>query len=102
MRLVSGIGDAKLKDLGPRVLAMIDEHCRAHDLSRDNPAVLSASPQALTSRPPSAERRLAWSLFRKGTAIDEVVRQTGRSRGTIVQYLVEFIGRERPNLAPWI
>ncbi|HMC89909.1 MAG TPA: DNA helicase RecQ [Gemmataceae bacterium] len=103
MRLVSGIGDAKLKDLGPRVLAVIDEHCRARGLARDTPAAaLSASPVTATARPPSAERRLAWDLFRQGTAIDEVVRQTGRSRGTIVQYLVELIGRERPNLAPWI
>ena len=35
MRLISGIGDAKLRDLGDRFLQLLNEYCGANGLDRD-------------------------------------------------------------------
>jgi ATP-dependent DNA helicase RecQ len=44
----------------------------------------------------TASKSLAFSLFRLGTSIDDVMTQTGRTRPTVVDYLAEYIRAERP------
>jgi ATP-dependent DNA helicase RecQ len=102
MRLISGIGDAKLRDIGQRVLNVLDEHCRARDLSRNNPAAPPHAPEPAPSTRPNAQRDLAFQLFRQGKTLDEVSKSTDRSRRTLCEYLCDFIRSERPAaLAPW-
>jgi ATP-dependent DNA helicase RecQ len=104
MRLLYGIGDTKLRDFGDRFLRVIDSDCRARGLSRDNPhgPPRTPEPRSLSSRP-NPQRELAFDLFRRGTAVDEVVRQTGRSRGTVCEYLADYIREEKPaSIAPWV
>jgi ATP-dependent DNA helicase RecQ len=104
MRAVYGIGATKLADFGGRFLHLLDVHCRARSLSRDN----SSSPERAPELPklgarPNPQRALAFDLFRKGTGIDDVARQTGRERSTLFGYLEEYVREERPaSLAPWV
>src|SRR5207302_1039014 len=104
MRLISGIGDARLRDLGDDVLKIIDKHCRDRGLTRDNSPAPAPSPQP-PSPPakPNAQRDLAFELFREGKTLDQVSRQSDRTRNTLRDYLCEFIRTERPqSLAPWV
>jgi ATP-dependent DNA helicase RecQ len=104
MRWIYGIGEAKLRDLGQRFLDVIEEHCRERRLSRDNP---SAAPQPAEPRVnlprPNPQRELALNLFRQGQRLTEVMRQTGRARSTLVEYLCDYVRQEHPaTLRPWI
>jgi ATP-dependent DNA helicase RecQ len=98
MRLVSGIGDQKLRDFGEGFLQVLDEHCRARGLSRNQRAQRPPRKETSSSSSlrPNPARNLAWTLFRQGETVEEVVRQTGRARGTVVEYLAQFIQEERP------
>jgi ATP-dependent DNA helicase RecQ len=103
MRLISGIGDAKLRDIGQRVLNVLDEHCRARDLSRNNAAAPPPQHEPAPSTRPNVQRDLAFQLFRQGKTLDEVSKNTDRSRRTLCEYLCDFIRSERPaSLAPWV
>jgi ATP-dependent DNA helicase RecQ len=109
MRLVSGIGDQKLRNFGERFLQVLDEQCRARGLSRNQRCSQKESGVLKPQRAPSSTirpnltRNLAWKLFRRGETVDEVVRQTGRARSTIVEYLARFIQEERPSTtAAWV
>jgi len=97
MHLVYGIGEAKLRDFGPQFLRLIQDHCRRHGLTTDNPAgplKAEAAPRAASR--PNAQRDLAFKLFRQGAAIADVMRQVQRSRATVVDYLCEYIRERRP------
>jgi ATP-dependent DNA helicase RecQ len=88
MRQVSGVGDAKLRDLGERFLEVIRQHVGA-----------PASPPA----PAADARGRAFDLFRRGTALGEVGRDLGQPHAVVVGYLCEYIHSERPrSLAPWV
>jgi ATP-dependent DNA helicase RecQ len=104
MHLVYGIGEAKLRDFGPQFLRLIQDHCRRHGLTTDNPAgplKAEAAPRAASR--PNAQRDLAFKLFRQGAAIADVMRQVQRSRATVVDYLCEYIRERRPTaIASWV
>jgi ATP-dependent DNA helicase RecQ len=105
MRLVYGIGDAKLREFGERFLQLIAKHCREGGVSQD---ITSLPPRAAEVRKPAtsrlnAQRDLAFNLFRQGAALEDVMHQTGRARATILDYLCEFVREERPrSLAMWL
>jgi ATP-dependent DNA helicase RecQ len=106
MRLVYGIGDAKLRDFGERFLQVIHDHSSRRGLTRDNPG---APPRVEeVTREPVAPRAgtrpaLAFELFRQGAAIEDVMHQTQRARSTVSDYLCEFIRTERPqSIAAWV
>ena len=82
MRLVYGIGDAKLRDFGERFLQAIEESCRDRGLTRDQPpAAPTRTPATLKSSTRSNPTRdLAFDLFRQQAAVDDVMHQTTRSR----------------------
>jgi ATP-dependent DNA helicase RecQ len=104
MRLVSGVGDAKLRAYGERFVQAIRDHCQEAGLLLDQSPGLVRTVEA---RPPSSrpnpQRTLAFELFREGAAIEDVMHQSGRSRSTVVDYLGEFIREERPkSIAAWV
>ena len=91
LRLVYGIGDAKLRDFGPQFFRVILEHGRQRGLTTDNPSrpVQSLEEPRKSSSRINPQRRLAFGLFRDGASIEDVIHQTGRSRSTIMDYLAE-------------
>jgi ATP-dependent DNA helicase RecQ len=104
MRLVSGVGDAKLREFGELFLKAIQEHCRTVGVTADNPAAPARpeEPRKASSRP-NPQRDQAFELFRRGTPVEEVINQTGRTRPTVIDYLCEYIREERPaSVAAWV
>jgi len=104
MRLVYGVGDAKLRDFGARFLDKLRDYCAENDLSRDNAAGAPRSePARKPSSRPNAQRDLAYDLFRQDCAIEDVIHQTARGRATVMDYLAEFVREERPaSVAAWV
>jgi ATP-dependent DNA helicase RecQ len=103
MRWIYGIGEAKLRDFGQRFLAAIDRHCRERVVSRDNPPGTPAAESRANLMRPNPQRDLALKLFRQGANLSEVMRRTGRARGTLVEYLCDYIRQEQPaTLRPWM
>jgi ATP-dependent DNA helicase RecQ len=105
MRAVSGVGDAKLHLFGARFFEVIDEHCQARGLARDQrPGTRSLfEPRPAAPTRPNAVRDQALELFRQGVGLDEVVKQTGRARSTVVEYLAQYIAQEKPrSVAAWV
>jgi ATP-dependent DNA helicase RecQ len=104
MRLVYGIGDAKLRELGAVFLQVIEQQCRQRSLSRDNAAspVRAAEPPTGPSRP-NRQRQRAFELFGKGATIEKVMHETGRARSTVCEYLAEFIRENAPSdITTWV
>jgi ATP-dependent DNA helicase RecQ len=105
LRLVPGIGDARLLEHGDDLMALVDAHCEAGGLDRD---ARSLPPR----RPPEARRpsRITPSkaesrhLFRRGATIEEVIRRTGRARSTVVKDLCELVeaGDCMPDISAWM
>ncbi len=104
MRFVTGIGDAKLRDFGQTFFDALDQHCTGHGLTRDQgsrPA--AAEPRLPMGEQPSSLRAEAFRLFRGGSSLQDVMRQTGRTANTVLQLLVEFVRAERPaSVRAWV
>jgi ATP-dependent DNA helicase RecQ len=97
MRAVYGVGDAKLRDFGGRFLAAIVEHCRGRGLALDAPAQRDEPCESAGPGP------TAFDLYRQGRSVEEVMRRLGLRRGAAVDYLADFIRRERPaSVAAWV
>jgi len=107
MRLVTGMGDAKMRDFGRSFFELIDDHCRRHGLARE-PAATGNRPAPLAPAErgppaPGSTREQAFALFRTGASLNEVARQTGRAPSTVIGYLEHFVREEKPrSLAPWV
>lgn len=106
MRLISGIGEVKLRDFGGRFLDAISEHCGRLGVAQDvnAPAAAPRREELLkTFSRPNPQRDLAFRLFRERASTDEVIRQTGRSRGTVNEYLCDFIRAEPADrISAWV
>jgi ATP-dependent DNA helicase RecQ len=104
MRLIHGIGDSKLNDYGDEFLATIQRHCRDTGLGLDQKQSEPERRQPRSSSGRSTPQRdLAIQLFRKQVGIEEVVRLSDRARGTVVEYLCDFIVEEKPAaIDPWV
>jgi ATP-dependent DNA helicase RecQ len=105
MRLISGIGDAKLRDFGDRFMQLIDDTCASRGLDRDKAHAPPANRPDMPRSPvrPTLQRDQAFQLFRKDTVIEDVMHQTGKARSTVNDYLCQFIHEERPaSIAPWV
>jgi ATP-dependent DNA helicase RecQ len=101
---IKGVGERKLKDLGPQFLACIQKYCTANGIGVD---VEIETPNDLPPRPkrpnPSPARKNAFAMFKQGKSIEEVMQATDRARSTTCQYLVEFIEAEKPStIAHWV
>ena len=93
--LVYGIGEAKLRDLGEPVLALITTHCRTHNLPADV-AITRPAPEPPKPRAMTEVKAMAFTLFRLGTSVADVMHQTQRTRTTVLDYLCEYIRAEKP------
>jgi ATP-dependent DNA helicase RecQ len=102
MRAVYGVGDAKLREFGPRFLDLIRAYAAEHGLSLDQVAGPPPAPTPRErSRPVAAG--LAFALFREGAAIPDVMHQLDRARGTVMDYLADYIHTEQPaSIATWV
>jgi ATP-dependent DNA helicase RecQ len=105
MRLIYGVGETKLRDYGETFLKAIRDYCRDQGLEMDRAGSsprLVEEPRKLLPRA-NPQRDQAFELFRKGVGLDAVVKQTGRARGTVAEYLADYIREARPkSLKPWV
>jgi ATP-dependent DNA helicase RecQ len=103
MRELYGVGEAKLRDFGPRFLALVADYSKNHGLKLDaGPAYV---PSLTTTPPPKATARQQsmYDLFRQGLAVEDVAHQSGLRRATVMDYLAEFIRDEKPgSIEIWV
>ena len=103
---ISGIGEAKLRNLGPRLLPFLTTHCRAANLSMDTthaPPPPRLEPRPSSSTRPNPQKQLAFKLFASGATLEEVSEQTGRAVSTLTEYLADFITQTRPaDISAWV
>ncbi|HKB35394.1 MAG TPA: RecQ family ATP-dependent DNA helicase [Gemmataceae bacterium] len=118
MRLISGVGDFKLRQYGDKFLGIIRAYCTRKGLAQDatpapvgnrNPKPEIPNPESqipnVDEAPPklSPRQQTAFALFRDGTVVEDVMHQLNLSRTTIVDYLTLFIRQERPaSISHWI
>jgi ATP-dependent DNA helicase RecQ len=103
LRRVSGVGDFKLRTYGQLFLDAIIDHCRQTGLTTDVPLPRTAAVRAPVSTVLSPKKKLSFRLFREGTAIADVVHQTGLSRATVTDHLADFIRAEKPkSIFMWV
>jgi ATP-dependent DNA helicase RecQ len=105
-RLVYGIGENKLNDLGPKFVPFIATHCAAKGLATDQvgaaPARVAAPPVVVPVAL-NAQKKEAFAMFRQGASIEEVSQQIGRARATVTEYLADFIAADRPaTIGAWV
>jgi ATP-dependent DNA helicase RecQ len=103
MKLIYGIGDRKLQDFGQQVLEVLQRVCRARQLPTDvaAPPVELAPARGFAGL--SKTRALANDLFRQQASIETVVERTGMTRNTVMQYMVEYIRRDKPaRIDAWV
>jgi ATP-dependent DNA helicase RecQ len=103
MRLVSGVGDVKLRDFGDAFRSVIVAFANERGLSTDLPPPREPSPTATTSTKISASKQATFALFREGLAIEDVLHRTKLTRSTIADHLAEFIRLEKPeSIFDWV
>jgi ATP-dependent DNA helicase RecQ len=108
MRYVSGIGERKLREFGPLFLKAILEHCRRTGQPTDVPMPRTTTgpyPAARRETPTrlSPKKELSFQLFRDGSAVEDVMHQTGLTRATIMDHLSDFIRAEKPeSIFGWV
>ena len=106
---VKGVGEAKCKQYGEVVLAAIKDYCQTNSLEMD----VGATSETTSFDPPTGEpqkglklskaRQLAFDMFEQKLSIEEVAKSVNRAESTTVQYLVEYIKREKiSNPYPWV
>jgi ATP-dependent DNA helicase RecQ len=91
LRLVSGVGEAKLRDFGERFLEAIRGPGGA------------PRAQAKPRLSPADERARAFALFRQGAPVERVMEELGQGRSHVLNHLDDYVRAERPrSLAPWV
>jgi ATP-dependent DNA helicase RecQ len=103
LQLVYGIGARKIDDFGDPLLRAIIDYCERQNLPLDIAAAPVVAPKPAKEPAMNATRALAFSRFREGAAVEDVMHQTGRSRSTILDYLCDFVRREKPeSIDAWL
>ncbi len=87
LKKIKGIGEAKVKQFGAELIAMIRAYCIEHKIEADETPVLSLEkPEKIDTK------TLSFEMFKSGKTIDEIARERGFVRGTIEGHLATFIG----------
>jgi ATP-dependent DNA helicase RecQ len=104
MRLVYGVGEAKLRDFAPQFLRVIAEHGEQRGLTMDvSNSSLARKPERTDPKPPSLRQHAMNALFRQDLAIEDVMHQSGLARSTVMDYLATYIRSERPaSIRAWV
>jgi ATP-dependent DNA helicase RecQ len=103
LRVVRGIGERKLEDLGNELIAVVDAYCRDHGVTCDVALQSAALPE-----PPRPQARIpakeqAFAMFAQGADIDRVAEAIGRARSTTSGYLADYIAERRPEqIDAWV
>jgi ATP-dependent DNA helicase RecQ len=98
---VRGVGERKLKELGPRFLSHIAAYSREHGLQLD--AAIGGRPRPDRRRSGSDTRHTALEMFARGSTVEHVAAATGRAPTTVWGYLDDFIASQRPErLDAWV
>jgi hypothetical protein len=87
LRLISGIGKARLRRYGKEIRELIQKYCAEQRLPT-NPTTTPARPQPGTSE----TKRLSLELHRAGKSVDEIAAERRLARSTIEGHLSHFIG----------
>ncbi len=104
LRLIYGIGEAKLKSFGDLIIPVIVDYCRIHNVPTDV-SVRRPPPdcQPMASRRPNASKEKAFQLFARGKSMRQVAQEVDRTEKTVAEYLAEYISVEKPtSIAAWV
>jgi ATP-dependent DNA helicase RecQ len=96
LRSLYGIGEMKMRDLGPLVLPIIKQYCEESGLAMDCESAPLVNPAPAPAKQMTATRALAIELFRGGAVIEDVMHQTNKARATVIDYLCDHIRRDKP------
>ena len=99
---VHGVGERKLKNLGPQFLQHIASYCAKQGLSLD--VAIGSRPRSVAkTKKPNPVKREAFEMFARRCTVEQVMSALGRARSTTMRYLAEYVERENPkHLDPWI
>ncbi len=99
MRQISGVGEVKLRAYGRQFLDAIREHAAANPAPPPPPQ----RPAGSSSVAAAARRQQAFTLFRDGAAVPDVMHQLKLARSTVGDYLVQFVETEKPtDISAWV
>jgi ATP-dependent DNA helicase RecQ len=103
LHLISGVGEARLRDYGVDVLAIVACISQNEGLSTDNP-LDGPNTQSPRPRPPAnGAADAAYPMYRDGKTVAEVARVLGKMESTACEYLCCFIHQERPeSIDAWV
>jgi ATP-dependent DNA helicase RecQ len=102
-RTIRGIGDRKAADYGERFVAAIVDYCRAKGLAMDQRVVVSTPQRLIGTVAGNAIREQAFDLFDKGTSVADASVELGRTAGTVLGYLEEYITNRKPaSIEAWV
>ncbi len=103
MRLVYGIGDAKLREYGDLILTKLRAYCADRGLPMDQAARPPRRDQPAKVSPPTGSRAVAFDLFREKVAVEDVMDRTSRTHSTVMDYLADFIRQENvEDISAWV
>jgi ATP-dependent DNA helicase RecQ len=100
MRQLYGMSDTKLRDLGPRFLAVVQDHCRLRGLAADcRPAPAAAAPAVEVT----ARHAPFFQMFRNQASVEAVMQKLNYQRSTVLGYLADYIRSEKPaSIETWV
>ena len=102
MRSISGVGDKRLAEFGERFLASIAEYCEAQQLPRDTGTIQALAPRVESAKL-SPNKAAAFARFREGATVSELMHELKLTRGTVADYLAEFVRVEKPaSIFGWV
>lgn len=102
MRLVSGIGDVKLRDFGEIFLTAIVDYARSNELPTDLPPLRESAPAPAPVRV-TVSKQANFARFAEGHSIEDVMHQSRLSRGTVCDHLCDYIRMEKPaSIFHWV
>ena len=108
LHAIHGIGEKKCSEYGVQLLAEIAAYCGRTGMTADSDMAPAIAPKAgpdadSKERRPSKTRLQAFALFAKGKSPDDVREATGRAASTVIEYLVDYIEREKlHDPRPWL
>lgn len=95
LRIIYGIGEQKLKDFGEEILNIIRKYCAENNMEQD---IVVSNKKAVEKKPAvlNESRSRAFDLFRENKSLDFVASDLDRAKGTVLEYLTDYIEREKP------
>jgi ATP-dependent DNA helicase RecQ len=107
LRRVSGVGEYRLKEFGAVFLRAIRDYCKRTGLATDVPMpkaeLAPVMQKTLKPASVSATKSLAFTMFRRGASIDEVMKKTEMARSTVNGYLADFVATDKPaTIFAWV